>query len=394
MLISVCFWVYYYYIKRDLYEEKEWKIITFVKKEKYAFFLFLMFINLIIFILICVLLSKKEYNNGYFKAIEDNWNKSPIYSIEVSNSFSDEYQFGNFPGTKNLAYGGTTKSRKITSWNSYKFSVERKDKKYKNFLNGVKQCGFDSYGNKLYVDFEEECPINYIEITNQSFPSLQPYSFTTKNIGDKYLHYTKEYITGKVLIDFKISDMLPSLNLDLDKCICKFIDGRCELNKKDLYYNITENDEEIFNKIDSIKLSHLLNDNDIEINDDSYDFTKDINLYTQTYIGSSKYTNNVLSIYRFSKAKNIVLLIFTLIFICFCFTIFDFFNQKFGIYGFIAFVLVYVLIFINFILSVVAVAKYNTITNKTFKELNNSISKEFKNKKWNYKINCVLILLF
>ena len=27
-------------------------------------------------------------------------------------------------------------------------------------------------------------------------------------------------------------------------------------------------------------LSHLLNDNDIEINDDSYDFTKDINLYT------------------------------------------------------------------------------------------------------------------
>ena len=76
----------------------------------------------------------------------------------------------------------------------------------------------------------------------------------------------------------------------------------------------------------------------------------------------------------------------------FCFSIFDF--LIFEIYGFIVFVLVYVLIFINFILSVVAVAKYNKITNKTFKELNNSISKEFKNKKWNYKINCVLILLF
>ncbi len=85
-------------------------------------------------------------------------------------------------------------------------------------------------------------------------------------------------------------------------------------------------------------------------------------------------------------------MIFTLIFICFCFSIFDF--LKFGIYGFIVFVLVYVLIFINFILSVVAFAKYNKITNKTFKKLNNSISKEFKNKKWNYKINCVLILLF
>ena len=128
-MVSV--WVYYYYIKRDLYDEKKWKIITFLKKEKYALFLFLMFINLIIFILICVLLSKKEYNNGYFKAIEDNWNKSPIYSIEdnwnkspiysieISTSFG-EYQFGNFPGTKNLGYA-TTKSRKITSWNSYKF---------------------------------------------------------------------------------------------------------------------------------------------------------------------------------------------------------------------------------------------------------------------------------
>ena len=46
--------------------------------------------------------------------------------------------------------------------------------------------------------------------------------------------------------------MIPSLNLDLDNCICKFIDGRYELNKKDLYYNLTENDEEIFNKIDFI----------------------------------------------------------------------------------------------------------------------------------------------
>ena len=41
-----------------------------------------------------------------------------------------------------------------------------------------------------------------------------------------------------------------------------------------------------------------------------------------------------------------------------------------------------------------AIAKYNKSINKTFKEFNNSISKEFKNKKWNYKINCVLILLF
>ena len=60
ILLLVSVWVYYYYIKRDLYDEKKWKIITFLKKEKYALFLCLMFINLIIFILICVLLSKKE----------------------------------------------------------------------------------------------------------------------------------------------------------------------------------------------------------------------------------------------------------------------------------------------------------------------------------------------
>ena len=36
LLVSVFFWIYYY-IKRDLYDEKEWKIITLFRKRKICF---------------------------------------------------------------------------------------------------------------------------------------------------------------------------------------------------------------------------------------------------------------------------------------------------------------------------------------------------------------------
>jgi hypothetical protein len=50
--------------------------------------------------------------------------------------------------------------------------------------------------------------------------------------------------------------------------------------------------------------------------------------------------------------------------------------------------------FINWVLSIVSVVKYNQITKDVFDELNNSITKEFYNKKWNYKINIALIIFY
>ncbi len=58
----------------------------------------------------------------------------------------------------------------------------------------------------------------------------------------------------------------------------------CNLNKKDFYNEIIENDKNIFNKIHSIQLSKLFEDNNIDIKNNSFKSSKNINLYAQTYI--------------------------------------------------------------------------------------------------------------
>ena len=150
-MISVCFWTYYYYIKRDLYVKKEWQIIIYLKQNKYFLFSIIILFSFIILILNFVLAIKKEYNNSYFKGLEQNWKNSPIYSIKVSQSLNEKsYQFSKFPGTKNKGYGYEN-SKEIIYWNSYSFLLERKKNiNYKNVLKGEKECGVDSNGNKLY----------------------------------------------------------------------------------------------------------------------------------------------------------------------------------------------------------------------------------------------------
>ena len=398
LLISVSFWTYDYYIKRDLYVKREWQILIYLKQQKYILFLFLMFFSFIILILDFVLVIKKEYNNGYFKGLEQNWKKSPITSIKVFRSSDNKnyYQFSKFPGTKNKGYGNED-SKEIIFWDSYTFVLERKDNSnYKNVLKGKVKCGTDSYGNNLYFESLDECPINGIEIT----PNPNPSRFkkkTTLQLDDKYIHYTNENYEGKILVDFKISDDTPSFSLNLDNNICRYIDGMCNLNKKDFYNKVIGNDSKIFDKIDSIQISKLFKDNNIDINNNSFNSSKNITLYAQTYIGLPDIQisiKNVLTVYRFSKEKNIVLIIFSLLFIGSCFSIFNCFKKNFGLYGFIAFVVVNILLFINWVLSMVSVSKYNQITNDVFHKLNNSISEEFKNKKWNYKINWVLIVFY
>ena len=190
---------------------------------------------------------------------------------------------------------------------------------------------------------------------------------------------------------------MPSFSLNLDNDICKYIEGKCNLNKNDFFINSIGNDKKIFDKIDSIQISKLFSDNKIDINPNSFNPSESINLYTQTYIGlpDTKISiQNVFTVYLFSKIKNILLIIFTLIFVCFCFSIFNFFNKNFGIYGFVVFVLVNIFMFINWVLSIVSVVKYNQITNDVFENLNNSITNEFKNKKWNFKINIALIIFY
>ena len=315
---TVVFWIYYYYTHRAIYFPKESKIIKKLKQLDNAIFYSTLLITFIILILVCVLIGKKEYNGGYFKGLEKNWNKSPIFSIDISSS--ENYELGYFPGTKNEGYG-MKEEKKIYYWDSQSFLIKRKKGKYSDYLtnkNNKKLCGKDSSNNDMYFPNNEDCPINYIEITSNSNPSISNLNFKTLKLKNRYLHYTNEYISGKILVDFKISDVTPSISINKNNNLCKYIDDMCNLNSEDLLYDLNIDDENIFDLIDSISIQTLFNDNSLNINTFSYDPSKGISLYTQTYIGvpdSDTSTSHILGVYNFSKRKNIVFLIFTLFFL-------------------------------------------------------------------------------
>ena len=211
--------------------------------------------------------------------------------------------------------------KKIYYWDSQSFLIERKKGKYSDYLtnkNNKKLCGKDSSNNDMYFPNNEDCPINYIEITSNSNPSISNLNFKTLKLKNRYLHYTNEYISGKILVDFKISDVTPSISINKNNNLCKYIDDMCNLNSEDLLYDLNIDDENIFDLIDSISIQTLFNDNSLNINTFSYDPSKGISLYTQTYIGvpdSDTSTSHILGVYNFSKRKNIVFLIFTLFFL-------------------------------------------------------------------------------
>ena len=99
------------------------------------------------------------------------------------------------PNLKDLYIDSYTKLY-IESFNdiTYKDLGKKKNKKF---------CGYDNKNNKLY--FKNECPINYIEITNQPKPSKNFTFSKTLRLGNKkYLHYTNENIEGKILVEIDI----------------------------------------------------------------------------------------------------------------------------------------------------------------------------------------------
>ena len=399
LMSLIIFWAQYYYTHKLTHVPKRWGIIRIIKKIRHIIIFFNFVFTIIILILICILLIKGEYNNMYYKSLENNWKKSPIYSIEKTDS-SEGYIFNKFHGTKNKGYGESVNEENIFKWKS-KIQVKRKNnqekkKKYTDFFkDGTKLCGYDSEGNEMKVPNKEDCPINGIEINNNS-------ANYDKNItlNDSFIiFYTNNELKEKnekrkILVDFKISFITPSINIDTDNAICTLINDKCNLDYKKLFYNLIDGDEKIFNKIDTITLKDLLNNNDININENSYDQNQKINLYSETYIGKNDSIKYIFGMRKFSRVKNIVLLFFTLLFFIFLFIYFEFFPYKYGIYGLAVFIFVNFLLFINLILSIVSVALYYNVSNNVLKKFNNSIKTEYESTKWHCKVNLALIFLY
>ena len=115
---------------------------------------------------------------------------SPIKSIQISN----------LPNQYN------NRTNNIFNWNNESFEIKRLNKidYISLYLNkNGKICGKDNYGNNLYFQNGEDCPINKIYFSDNN-ENLAGYKKIELNNG-RYLYYTNESIEDKIIIDIRKS---------------------------------------------------------------------------------------------------------------------------------------------------------------------------------------------
>ena len=272
----------YYKVKTRKYSKLFYH--TFDQLQNNFSLIFAAFIFIITFLcylsISIMFLKKKIFDDNNLKDLALNWKSNPIQDINIeNNSNTDKLEsIGNFKGITNQI-----NEQEIYIWEGKQFSFTYYDIQYKDLFNNknTKVCGIDSLNNKLYFPLNIKCPINYIEITNNPIPSISNLSFKTLQISNsKYLHYTNEYIEGRILTDLKISSK----------------NGFCEFKDNDDSYIA----------IDNMGIIELLSQNNLDqaIN---YLYSKDsiIYLFQRTYIGynnpSKKDINLVINFKRIKK---------------------------------------------------------------------------------------------
>ena len=233
---------------------------------------------LVSFIIVLVLLGIKEYNDGNFNDFYNNWKEGPITSITL---VDDENV-----NDKNYISLSEYNGKNLYKWKGKTFKIERSKTNYfksfpkKKTKEMDKECGIDSFGNKLFYPFEEECPINYIEFSNNENPYLNNKNIKTLKFNDSnYLHFSNEFVEGKILVDFVVSDHYgPCSNSKYSKNINSFFNEN-QCNDIILDYSYINLDKESFNDFKK--------DNNINENGKNLENMTNIYLYGRTYIANN-----------------------------------------------------------------------------------------------------------
>ena len=233
---------------------------------------------LVSFIIVFVLLGIKEYNDGNFNDFYNNWKEGPITSITL---VDDENV-----NDKNYISLSEYNGKNLYKWKGKTFKIERSKTNYfksfpkKKTKEMDKECGIDSFGNKLYYPFKEECPINYIEFSKNKIPYLNNKNIKTLKFNDSdYLHFSNEFVEGKILVDFVVSDHYgPCSNSKYSKNINSFFNEN-QCNDIILDYSYINLDKESFNDFKK--------DNKINENGKNLANMNNIYLYGRTYIANN-----------------------------------------------------------------------------------------------------------
>ena len=148
------------------------------------------------------------YNSEVNQMLYKNWKTPPISSISYNNYLSNTNSNSN-----------QIEGEKLTNMFNKKYLDKSYD--YEHLLiedvsdKNYHLCGIDSFGNGLYLPNKIDCPINEIEVTDNSIPSKNYFNYTSiklcKNI---YLHYSNNNIFGYIINDFNafFSDNIKRIN--------------------------------------------------------------------------------------------------------------------------------------------------------------------------------------
>ena len=168
----------------------------------------------------------RQYKNGYFNDLYENWKKKPIMEISIEETDQNE----------KLIIGKSLDDNNLYKWKGIEFKVKRgKSDYFDSFTKNKnsKLCGIDSNGNYLYFD---ECPINYIEISENNQPFLSKYGYQFKTIqinSNTFIHYSNDFIYGEILVDLHISDYLGPCSNKNKNDVCPYFSNcknKCSFN--------------------------------------------------------------------------------------------------------------------------------------------------------------------
>ena len=327
-------------------------------------------IGIFAFVLVCIQIYRKQYNDGYFLDLYDNLNLSPIKKIEISDHNDS---------CSNLF----SKETPIYNWKGKFFKFERINLKYINLMdkkNDYFEIGIDSSGNKLYSN---EKVINFIEITESPEPSIDRLNYTviTQQIdSNTYLHYTHDYTEGRVLVDIKIG---------LDK-------APCDDKTQNKYLNISN----YICKVNDLDIGNTYQKLD---NTNSVNKEQNIFLYSRTYIGMPyeyKRYHNLKKIKDIGNAKNIIKLLIDIpaSIMMYCNFKLDNINVNslrslcYFIFLFFINILIQMICpLTKIILFSISIDNYNKYNNYIFSQLNHGIKAYYKKYIWFIKYDIFLL---
>ena len=288
---------------------KENKFIhIFYTLDKVLYFLgfpFFFFFSILFYIFtpFIVVLNNLNYNlsqNGFYKDLLNTINKSPISNIHIERNKITNLEFYEF------AYLKTEDQIIILNvWKDNYFYITRMDNKYnykslKKKGKNKKICGLDNNNKNLYFPNNIECPINFIEITSSENCSISKnYNCISQKLNNNfYLHYSNEYINGKILIDFKIStNLLPIGNNQTFNEICYYLNfDNCILDNE--YYGY-DNNTYGYSLIDSNNFMSI----------DFLTNKKKLFLYSRSYVNINNNLNNLFLMKKLSTKGFIIYII-------------------------------------------------------------------------------------